>query len=126
MVSTAREDRTGGSGEWGRFTHSELYEVGRKISLAGSTSTWRVGKGLTLNVSGDGPLALADHGLHSLGDLRTSARDVVKLGESRQHQFTRYRATGPTESCSKGRASSMFLRVVLRLANSAWILVAVC
>lgn len=34
MVSTAREDRTGGSGEWEWFTHSELCGVGRGLSSA--------------------------------------------------------------------------------------------
>lgn len=36
---------------------------------------------LTLDVAGDGPLALGDHSLDSLGDLGASLGDVVELWE---------------------------------------------
>lgn len=102
------------------------------------------GRGRTLGVSRHGPLALRDHLLDGLGDLGARLGDVVELsaaaaaGEQDARRWVsltsrqvRRRAgsrggakRGRTVSWSKGRASSMFLRVDDRFDSSDSTLVA--
>lgn len=75
----------------------------------------------TLDVTGNGPLSLGEHRLDGLGDFGAGSRDVVELClvSNGQGEYG-----DRTLSWLNGRASWMFLSVVLRSPSSAWILVA--